>query len=127
MAYESKDNGDCDDRVFWFPLTFSLCVIFQETLPEMALTNFSLKEKTNTVGNNEQWKWIVIKATTFEAVNKQGIWMGCKIWLGIFLCKYTTLLLKASDDVKMSEILRWTHSPSICFLSFQHFDVIYSL
>ena len=33
-------------------LLLSVCVIFQETLPEMALTNFSLKEKTNTVGNN---------------------------------------------------------------------------
>ena len=52
MAYESKDNGDCDDRVFRFPLTFSLCLIFQETLPEIEVTNFSLKEKTNTVGNN---------------------------------------------------------------------------
>ena len=27
-------------------------MIFQETLPEMALTNFRLKEKTNTVGKN---------------------------------------------------------------------------
>lgn len=41
---------------YFFPLTFSLCVIFQETLPEMALTNFSLNEKANTVDNNKQRK-----------------------------------------------------------------------
>ena len=115
--------------VYFDFLLLSVCVWFSKKLCQKWRSQILVKEKTNTVGNNEQRKWIVIKATTFLqfmekfcSLIKTMLWMTkgsgwlAKIWLGIFLCKYTTLLLKASDDVKMSQILRWTHSPSICFL-----------